>query len=253
LRLSNFHKLSYRNDFLPDIVYKAINRKRPFTEEKTELKDALIWKTYADYVEKTDLNDCILLTNNTSDFCDSRDKQKIHPDLLKDTNKFTLINNSFSFIKEKATILESPDYQFQIYIDQIEIDNIFALFTIKNTFAKHIREAVIDHTNSLHPSDVLKQYYIFDGHVIGHEVDISECEEVEFDVLSSKALISGKLFVDCESEVFEYNANRDFGEDSHTAVADKYITYIIGFNFDLLLDGVCENFEITDLGIYTID
>lgn len=247
----NFILLPYKNEFLPDIVERAINRKKPFTEEKTELKDAIIWKTYADYVESNDIHDCILLTNNTNDF-GSKSKLEIHHDLQKDTKKFTLINSSFAFIKAKASILESPEHQFQSFISQINIDNNFAFIVIKNTFEKQISEAVLTRTNTLHPNDILK-HYIIDGQIIAHEVEIMECEDVEFELLSSSALISGNLFVNCETEVLEYNPSRDFGEESYNAIADRLITYVIGFNFDLSIDNKYSNFEITDLDIYTID
>ena len=53
----NFFLLPYYNDFLPDLVERAIYRKKPFTEEKSELKDAIIWKTYSHYVESNDTSD----------------------------------------------------------------------------------------------------------------------------------------------------------------------------------------------------
>ena len=64
----NFIILDYKNDYLQDIVNRAIYRIKPFTEEKSELKDAIIWKTYSEFVESNNTLDCILLTNNTSDF-----------------------------------------------------------------------------------------------------------------------------------------------------------------------------------------
>jgi predicted nucleic acid-binding protein len=250
--LENFHILPYKNDFLPDIVDRAINRKKPFTEEKTELKDAIIWKTYADYVETHNLEDCILLTNNTTDFAKGGDKLSIHPDLLKDTKRFTLINSSFQVIKVKSNILESPEYQFQSFISQIDVDDKLALFVINNYFSKEVSDLVREKANSLHPSDIIKQY-IIDGQVVSHEVTISECEDVEYDVLSNIALVSGKLYADCEVEILEYNASRDFGEESYSSIDDKIITYIIGFNFDLSTGSEYSNFEITDIDIYTID
>lgn len=72
----NFHYLNFENEFLGDIVDRAINRKKPFTEQKTELKDAIIWKTYSKFVEDKNLEDCIFLTNNTNDFCVKNDKKK---------------------------------------------------------------------------------------------------------------------------------------------------------------------------------
>ena len=63
--------LPYSNDMLPEILARAVERRKPFSKGKTELKDALIWLTYAKYAEKNALADCILLSGNISDFSDS--------------------------------------------------------------------------------------------------------------------------------------------------------------------------------------
>src|SRR5690606_13987667 len=84
--------LEYSNDFLPKIIDRAINKGKPFSETKTELKDAVIWLSYANYAEEYDLDDCILLSENVADFCD-RFKIKegifeIDDELKKDSSKF---------------------------------------------------------------------------------------------------------------------------------------------------------------------
>ena len=89
--------LKYSNEMLPEIVNRAVYRKKPFTETKTELKDTIIWLTYSEHAEKHKLKDCILLTSNVSDFCDTEKiKQKIfeiHPELQKDSNRFKVYKN----------------------------------------------------------------------------------------------------------------------------------------------------------------
>ncbi len=251
--IDDFKILNYSNEFLPDIVNRAVNRIKPFTEEKSELKDAIIWKTYSFYVEQGKLDNCIFLTNNTSDFCTKKDKSNIHPELLVDTRRFKVVNSSFDFIKEYGPEIESPENKFQAYFKQVEINETFVLEVINDNFRKEIYNHVHARIDFLHPSDILDIDYIIDGQLIPYDIEIFDCAEIESEVLSDKALISGTVYVSCETEVLRYNPVRDPGEDQHTSVAEVAITYKIHFNFDLRQDEDYSEFEITDMEISSID
>lgn len=249
---NNFHILQYKNDFLPDIVERAINRKKPFTEEKSELKDAIIWKTYCDYVEFNNSSDCILLTNNTSDFCEKKDKSKIHLDLTNDTNKFSVINSSYDFIKNYANILESPDNKFLAYMTQIEINDNFVLEIITDNFKKNIEEALHSMIDNMHPSDISTTDYILDGQLISYGCEILECKDVEYEILNDTALISGIVYACCETEILKYNAAKDPGEDQYTNVDEVNVTFKVFFNFDMRKDDIYSDFEITDINVSSV-
>nr|WP_319570420.1 PIN domain-containing protein [uncultured Draconibacterium sp.] len=247
--IDNFKIVQYKNEYLPDIVDRAIYRKKPFTEEKTELKDALIWKSYSDFVESNQLEDCILLTNNTSDFCPKKDKSKIHPDLLADTEKFSVINSAFAFLKSKSTILESPIVQFQAYMTQLDFNDDLIKELIIENFDKVIEKEVHEKIENLSPNDILKSDYWYDGYVSGSDVEILDCEDVEYEILADNALVSGKVFVACETECYQYNAARDHGEETFSYLNDQTIIFEIYFNFDMKENEECSEFEITDLDI----
>ncbi|MCG7501760.1 PIN domain-containing protein [Tenacibaculum sp. Mcav3-52] len=247
--VDNFRILKYNNDFLPDIVDRAIYRKKPFAEEKTELKDALIWKTYSHFVEKLELEDCILLTNNSNDFCSKKDKSKIHTDLLKDTDKFSVMSSAFRFLNEKSKIIESPDYKFSIYASSLDIDDEFANELLKVNFSDQIEKEIDKRLESINPFEILDNEYWNDGYVSGFEKEILGCSDVEYEVIGEKALISGKVQVGCEAEFYEYNSMREKGEDSFSFLGEHYLTFELYFNFDLEEDKECSDFEITDIEI----
>lgn len=75
--------LEPNNEFLPEVVRRAIHRKKPFTEAKTEFRDCIIWLTYAAYANSEGEDDYVFITANTTDYLDSK-KQNIHPDLRSD-------------------------------------------------------------------------------------------------------------------------------------------------------------------------
>lgn len=251
--IENFEIVHYKNDYLPDIVERAVYRKKPFTEEKTELKDALIWKTYSDYVESNQLDNCILLTNNTNDFCTKKDKSQIHPDLVQDTNRFSVINSSFDFLKSKSAILESPEHKFQAYITQLDFNEELVRELIIKNFDKAIEIEIHDKVENLSPNDVLKTDYWYDGYVSGFDIEILDCSEVEFETLSESALVSGKVFVGCETECYEYNAARDHGEEQFSFISEQTLIFEIFFNFDMRENEKCSDFEITNLEISKVD
>jgi hypothetical protein len=251
--LDNFDILNYKNEFLPDIVNRAINRRKPFTEEKSELKDALIWKTYSDYAEQNTIEDCILLTNNTSDFCAKNDKKTIHPELQEDSKKFTVINSSFDFIKTYAPLLESPEYKFQVYINQFIIDEEFVLKIISENFERKLEDNIHNKIDRIHPSELFEDDFVFDGQLVGYNIELLECEEIEFEIIHNKALISGLVIVNCETEILEYNSVRDPGEDSFTSIGERTIQFAVYFNFDFLEDEIAEDFEITAIEICGIE
>ncbi|WP_291125272.1 PIN domain-containing protein [Flavobacterium sp. UBA6031] len=248
-----FEIVHYKNDYLPDIVDKAIYRKKPFTEEKTELKDAIIWKSYADFAETNDLEDCILLTNNTTDFCNKGDKSKIHNDLLVDSERFFVFNSAFDFLKEKSTLLESPEHKFQIYISKLDINNELVHDLILENFNKQIEKAVNEKIEKLNPNDILKDGYWYDGYVEPSEIEIFECSEVEYDILTDSALVSGIVYISVETECFHYNASRDTGEDQYSYIGGQTLIYEICFNFDLRENEDCSDFEITNISLDSVN
>ncbi|MEH6987493.1 PIN domain-containing protein [Cytobacillus firmus] len=89
--------VKYNNDILPTLVERSINRIKPFTEKKQEFRDAIIWLSYVDFAESKNLSDCLLVTENTTDYC-SKDK-KLHPDLLNDSERFTLFINLHAVVE----------------------------------------------------------------------------------------------------------------------------------------------------------
>ncbi|MGG7468660.1 PIN domain-containing protein [Chryseobacterium arthrosphaerae] len=249
----NYSILDYQNDFLPDIVDRAINRIKPFTENKSEFKDALIWKTYSEYVESNDIQDCILLTNNTSDFCSKKNKSQVHPDLQKDSARFAVINQSFEFLKLHGSKIESPENKFLKYIALIEVNEEFVREMIIKNFENIIQDRIHKEIDALHPNDILSKDYFLDGQLVPFGCEILDCEDIEYEVIGERALISGIVNASTEVEVWEYNSARDPGEDQYSTVAERNVIYKIHFNFDMRMEEKSSDFEMTDVALNTIN
>lgn len=249
----DFTILTSRNEFLPYIIDRAVYKKKPFTETKSELKDTIIWKTYSYLVEKDQLTDCIFLTNNTKDFCDKKDKSKVHHELLIETSRFTVINSAFEFIRSKATLLESPERKLKKYIESLNFTNELVLKLIRENFEKILKKQIHQKIENLSPNDLLKSNYWYDGYVCGYDVEILECTNTEYEIIKDYALISGSVFVCCETESYQYNVVRDSGEEQFSFLSSQNITFEVCFNFDLKENENCDGFEITDISISDID
>lgn len=251
--IENITLIPYKNEFLPYIVDRAIKKSKPFTEEKSELKDALIWKSYSNHVENNDLDDCILLTNNTSDFCSRQDKTKVHPELLTDTDKFKVINSAFNFLKVNAKLWETPERKISAYISQLDLNTDMVLDMLYDNFQTEIERKVYERIEDINPSDLLSRDYHIDGYVSGYGIEFSECENIEYEILTDSALVSGKLYLGCHAECYNYTGARDYYEEQLSMIGEEYLLIEIYFNFDLKVGDDFSDFEFLNIKITRFD
>lgn len=245
--IDKFEVIKYKNEYLPDIVDRAIYKKKPFTQEKLELKDALIWKTYSDFVELNSLDTCILLTGNHSDFCDSKDHSIVHPELLKDTKRFKVIKNSFEFIRQNASVLESPQHKLRVFLERTQIDDTYVNELVHQYFNKILAQRLLERIEKLTPNDVMDDEFWHDGYVSQGRIDLLDCYDTEHEELTDTVLVSGKIKAYCDLEVFEYNGGKDHGEDLYDGIEEKTVTFEIYFNFNLSPEEKATDFDIIDI------
>jgi hypothetical protein len=71
--------IPHMNEHLPDLISRAIERRRPCTDRGEEIRDALLWESTLDLAVGAD-SVVALISKNTDQF--SADKQSLHPDLV---------------------------------------------------------------------------------------------------------------------------------------------------------------------------
>jgi predicted nucleic acid-binding protein len=79
LGLATEDVIPHRNDHLPHLISRAIERRRPCTDRGEEIRDALLWESTLDLAAGAD-SVVALISRNTDQF--SADKQSLHPDLV---------------------------------------------------------------------------------------------------------------------------------------------------------------------------
>lgn len=235
---TNFKILHYSTDMLHGIVENAILKKTPFfTEKKSEFKDNLIWKTYSEFVEKNELDNCFFLTNNVTDFCDADNYSSVHKNLLQDTQRFTIYKSATEFLAEKSGLIEIPKIEFKKYIDGLEIDDDYVKRQLQDYFMDIIEEEIAirivtetDYSLYLQHNDDL-----VDG-IRSHYFDIDFCEDIKIKILNQRALISGTFYCVADFNLSKYNFDPECPEQ---------LIVTVEFNYDLLEDEQCDDLEIT--------
>ncbi|WP_437834606.1 PIN domain-containing protein (plasmid) [Niallia taxi] len=141
--------LNSPGDLLAELIYRAVNRIRPFKEGKSEFRDAVTWLTYKDYIEKNQLIDCYFISNNVNDFFDN-DKVKLHPDLIKDNIDIKPFVN-FTKLKEN-------DNKIKLYIEDKErrIEEIQEYIEANHINEEFVIDVLVENTNEI--SDLCNEY-----------------------------------------------------------------------------------------------
>eukprot|EP00388_Colpodella_angusta_P005077 GDKJ01015989.1.p1 GENE.GDKJ01015989.1~~GDKJ01015989.1.p1 ORF type:complete len:354 (+),score=42.70 GDKJ01015989.1:65-1126(+) len=253
-QLKCFHILPVSNDFLPIVLEKAIKRLKPFTEKKTEIKDALIWLTYTTYINENELEDCYLLTQNVNDFGHKQADETfiIHPELQKECTVIKLINNFKDIHKIYNSYLEKQQEvikrKFTLWLEKENINKDYVHTILWNNYVDKVADNISNYIDKIN----LEKYFE-DSHLInmGGYAEINEfywgnCSEIEIEVLEENAIISGILEVSGEIQGYGYNSVRDPGDEKFPFIGSADAEFKVYFNFLIDEEGI-HDFEITDI------
>lgn len=232
-----FEILYHSNDMLPTIVENAIYKNMPFfTDRKSEIKDNLIWMTYSAFVEKKQLNNCFLLSNNVTDFCDKDNHSIVHKKLRNDTERFTIYKSTADFLAVNASLIEKPKIEFRNYIEGLEINAEYVKRQLKDYFIDQIEEEIAIRIATETDYDLYPKHDddLADG-IRTHYFDIDFCEDIKVEILNQRALISGTFYCIADFDLSKYNFDPECPEQ---------LTITVEFNYDLLEDEQCDNLEM---------
>lgn len=246
--LENCYILPVENTVLPVILEKAIKRSKPFSEKKTELKDALIWQTYADYINNNDLNDCYLLTANVNDFGEMQSDKShlIHPELEKECDRIILVKD-FKEIHRKYKEAEAKQPLLSwIRIEQISGDYVYN--KILDKYTSNLFDHVVTHLDTIKLEKYFKYAHLIrmGGYVDLAVLDYMECSGIEFQITNDTAIVSGIFETEGTVFAFSYNSERDPGEEKYAYLEQTDINFPVHFNVVFDKYGP-RDFEITSV------
>jgi len=252
-KYKNIQVLKCKDEFLQTVLTRAIKREKPFTEKKTELKDTLIWLTYSDFVNEHQLENCILLTANCNDFCDldllKQKKFELHPDLKKDCDNFSVYVTIKDFYKAHSVWLDKPKIEFKQWIDQENIDEKYVFDLLWEHEGESISSDIHSHIVRIEPYQLFEDSHLvlMGGYLDSGDIEWYECKDIEIEIVSDYAIISGVMVIYTEIQGYGYNSDRDPGDEKYPYVGEKSVELDMIFNFTLNKEGKPENFEITDI------
>lgn len=247
-KIKNIVKLPTDKNILDELLERAIIRRKPFTDNRSEFKDAVIWITYFKYAKSKGLDDCHLLTNNKKDFTDN--EGNLHQELINDYDKFTVHVTIDDFYKTKKDYIEKPILEFQEWISKKKLDDRIVFGLLSGYEMDKVYSELQSKFENIDPSTLLDDREA--ANVIGGYVDIDvvewyKCDNIEVDVISNYAIISGILLLNLTLELYGYNSVRDPGDEKfpHYGSVSKEVKVYFNFLFDR--DEVPKSFEVTDV------
>jgi len=234
------------NHILPELIERSVNRIKPFKENKSEFRDAATWLTYSNYVEEKQLTNCFFITNNTNDFFDDQ-KKKIHPDLLKDTEKFeghfSIQNMVQTDQRVKNFILEKQNKQKELYewIAQSNIDESYIINYLRDTL-KSASSSIFNDCSNYITSLVEKSTNTVSHHFTVDKIEIKNLKNFKIEIIAEETLISGKLTV---LSTYSYLAISPYNEEMGTT--SSALELEVPFSLTILLDATISNIQTENI------
>lgn len=233
-------------DMFEEIVTRALDNRRPFSDGKEEFKDTVTWLTYAKYAEEQDnYIEHYIITNNTKDFYENKDSNSLHPDLLRDTSLIKPYKDLKDFWDEKKDVFKS----IKGYMVEWKTIESFRSKITKEYINKVIEETFFDKLYVSISSFIDENnYHIFrevdSFEFVGiHSVNVESFEADYYD----KLLINGELNVEGVVALFDYNSLREKGEDP--LIFKDTVDVNLSMDFNFFVDDKLNpySFNITDI------
>ena len=241
-------KLPTDGSMFNDILDRAIERKKPFTDNRSEFKDAVIWTTYFKYAKENGLQNCHLVSNNKKDFTDN--DGKLHPELKSDYDKFEVHITIDDFYKSNKDTIDKPLIEFQSWIEKQSINTKTVFDLLLSNETDKVYDEVRRKFENADPSSFVNDREVggvFGGYVDVDEAEWYECDDIEIDVIEDYAIISGKLTLNVTLELYSYNSTRDPGDEKFPFYGNAESEVTVYFNFIFDKDKTPKSFEVVDV------
>lgn len=115
LGTSDDNIIHYKNEFLPELVKRAIERKKPLDENGQQFRDGLLWLTLLDYAKSKDDKRITLISDNPKDFAE-KGENKLAEELAIEAEELGVEIKYFKrlndFAKEHASVIEFIDKEW---------------------------------------------------------------------------------------------------------------------------------------------
>lgn len=263
--------IDYDSDVLEHIVEIDMYKKLPFikleeitnekgekvTFNKKEIRDAIIWYSYQEYIKKRGLVDCYFISNNIKEFgaIGSKNSPKnepypLHPEINGNNNLIAYRTvHSFFTHKDKQIkeLFKDKDLHAKILSEELfekvadELNDGIA----EDLIHKFFTEEILSETNRIlsekQPDEIHKDYFM-DGYIDPLDGNISEIRFTEVDVYGDSIAVTVDADVEMEVDIYLYNPvydNRDEKFQNYatdTMKVTERIVFILPMDSEKVLD-----------------
>ncbi|MFA6403588.1 MAG: PIN domain-containing protein [Salinivirgaceae bacterium] len=100
LSLTDKNIIEYDKEYLPELIKRAVKKTMPFKNEDKGFRDTVIWLSLKDYCKKVQEKQIIFISNNPTDFGNSKVKNKLNESLEIECTEEKIRINYFNTIKD---------------------------------------------------------------------------------------------------------------------------------------------------------
>ncbi|WP_375089155.1 PIN domain-containing protein [Peribacillus sp. RS7] len=268
--------IDYDADVLEHIVEMDMFEKNPFIKKmeitnkneeivrvnKKEVRDAIIWYSYQEFIEKNKFEDCYFISNNTKEFGDTGANNSpknvpypLHPELAKSNNIIAykhvqdFLAHNDSKIKELFT-----DIHTQILTEDLsenieeELEDGLAQELVLKYFTDQIFSETRDFLSEKQPDDLHSDYFM--GGYVDPSLDgeISYIELKEFEIYGDEITVSVIADVEVPVDIYLYNPVYDSKDEkfqlysTDTIKVEENLVFVIPIDSEKEIDD--KNFSL---------
>ncbi|MWB93472.1 DUF4935 domain-containing protein [Flavobacterium sp. GA093] len=239
--------ISYRNDYLPEIIKRAINREKPFKDGDVGFRDAVIWLTILDHCKGNHEKQVIFISNNPKDFGDDKNSSELHKSLKKECDELGIKVNYFKSLKD---FIERHSSKMD-YINDDWLD--------KKLFEDNLSERICNEVENLKKHRITSWYKNKTSNESTEFFKVINSFIYELYDLFFYEMANGKIIIKCkvraelevEFEFYDYPHNHDnyiYGFDRYRNARTE-IKYI---ECEVFLSIICQNEKIEEIEISDI-
>ena len=153
LNLKPRNIINYKNKFLPELIHRAIEKKKPLGNDGQQFRDGVLWLTLVDYASQQSDKSLIFISNNSKDFSNET-KTKLHEQLEAECKKkgvvITYYQSIADFIKEHSSKI---DFINKDWIkNNIELTKLEEIFNAESPYVP----------TTLYPKAMITDYFDYE-------------------------------------------------------------------------------------------
>jgi predicted nucleic acid-binding protein len=241
--------VGYDNDILPELVERSIKRIKPFSDNKMEFRDAIIWLSYVAFAEENGFEKCHFITRNKNDFANK--DGVLHEDLRNDSESFILYNSARELIEQNNeeinTIKRSVELEKWVEEENL-INRSDEICRIIETQAfDKVHNECINFIEKQDAEFVMNMDFYDYAYLNAFGLAIHDVESMNVEVVYGKVIITGKLHAEVHVEVYEYNIMYEPGDEQYFYRGSDSVDLIVEFSLTLSEEYKIKDFEVGDI------